>query len=129
MAQSRGLLRTVIAESAKHYGQSAHSHFQTKRPAGATNERIPKSLYIKGSFIKTPQRVLCSKNNRKTHTRIGSGATTFVLRIVDVEYSCVMNKDIFFLYFTLKGQKVAVFVIKARHRLNCGLIFKLYLCL
>lgn len=52
MTQRACLVRPVIAESTKHYGRSAHSHLQTKRPAGATNERIPKSLHIKEGFIK-----------------------------------------------------------------------------
>lgn len=33
----------VIAKHVKHCRQSAHSHLQTKRPAGATNERSPKA--------------------------------------------------------------------------------------
>lgn len=50
-----GKPRIVIAKHVRHCRQSAHSHLQTKRPAGATNEHGPKalsSLYIKDCFIK-----------------------------------------------------------------------------
>lgn len=51
------LVRPVIAESTKHYGGTAHSHLQTKGPAGAaTNEHIRKAYTSKKVLLKSLQR-------------------------------------------------------------------------